>query len=643
MQALWPLNDDQVNVLYRHTPDPNTPLEESAVAFDELHKKGLFKQLAYHSALNIGDGIIIGGSKTSQIDNNVKDIAKGPLAKEAVDAMKNVWDVIDSLDLYRPRPSQLFSACIQELLFGSILPSMSSNTNKAKVIVCGAGPVGALAALYAAKRGANVHVYELRDDLRHPSTTPLNFTKSINLALSERGINAIRYAGAEGLLEDLFQDTVPMHARMIHGRRQSGQLFEESQKYDARGRYIRAVDRAGLNKSLLDALDRLPNVSLHFNHKLTGANFDKKTAWFEQCDHPRQTDHAQNPTQPQSSSNDQRRATEIAVDFELFIGADGAHSATRFHMMKYARVNYQQEYIDTLWCEFHIKATKSNDFAIDPHHLHIWPAGSFMFIAIPSPDASFTCTLFAPASHFASISEDSQANLPKFFDQHFPGVSPTLIPTSDLLAQFQNNLHLPLISIKCSPYHYKSSVVILGDAAHAMVPFYGQGMNAGLEDVRVLFSLLDSHGVYNYSAPSPDTADAADTRVQHLASALSAYTDHRTPDAHTINDLALHNYHEMSSNVRSPLYKLRKWMEETVSVWMPWTGWRTQYTRVSFENQRYSELEQEVRRQGRVLMGTLVIGAVGAIWMVGLGLGVLLGVRYGGVGYLKELLNGFVR
>ncbi|KAL9098566.1 MAG: hypothetical protein Q9163_005800 [Psora crenata] len=489
---------------------------------------------------------------------------------------------------------------------------MSQTTTKQRVVVCGAGPVGALAALYAGKRGADVHVYELRDDLRLPSTTPLNFTKSINLALSERGINAMRYVGLHNLLDNVLRNTIPMHARMIHGIKQTGELFEESQKYDARGRFIRAVDRAGLNEGLLDALDDLPNVTLHFNHKLTGANFDEKRAWFEQYDHPAKTDQAQNPTQSQSSGKGQNGAREITVDFDLFIGADGAHSATRFHMMKYARINYQQEYIDTLWCEFLIKATKDNDFAIDPHHLHIWPAGSFMFIAIPSLDGSFTCTLFAPASHFASVSEDVESNLPIFFNRYFPGVSPTLIPEADLLDQFRNNPHLPLISIKCSPYHYKSGVVILGDAAHAMVPFYGQGMNAGLEDVRVLFSVLDSHGVFHSSSSFfPGSPETAKVHNQDLALALAAYTDQRAPDAHTINDLALLNYHEMSSNVRSPLYKVRKWMEETVSVWMPWTGWRTQYTRVSFENQPYSEVERDVKRQGRVLMGALVCGVIG--------------------------------
>ena len=379
--------------------------------------------------------------------------------------------------------------------------------------------------------------------------------------------------------------------------------------------HIQAADRASLNKRLLDALEQLPNVTLHFNHKLTGADFNKKIAWFEQQDHLNKTDHAQNPTQGDALWHPPKRATEISVDFDLLIGADGAHSAARYHMMKYARLDYHQEYIDTLWCEFLIPPKSSNSFfAIDPNHLHIWPGGSFMFIAIPSLDKSFTCTLFAPASYFTSISENPSQKLVKFFHKNFPGVCPDLISPSDLQKQFCENPHLPLISIKCKPYHYKSSVVILGDAAHAMVPFYGQGMNAGLEDVRVLFSILDKHPLYDPNLPNNHATQAREA-------ALAEYTAQRVPDAAAINDLALRNYEEMRSGVQSPLYKARKWLEESVNVYLPGLGWRTQYTRVSFENQPYAEVEQAVRRQGRILMGVVGLSVLGMGGLAAFGLG----------------------
>lgn len=272
--------------------------------------------------------------------------------------------------------------------------------------------------------------------------------------------------------------------------------------------------------------------------------------------------------------------------------------------MKYARVDYHQEYIDTLWCEFRIQPTmmeSKTDFAISPNHLHIWPGGSFMFIAIPSLDKSFTCTLFAPSEHFADIVKDPNQNLLPFFQNNFPGVCPELISPLDLQNQFITNPHLPLISIKCYPHHYGSSVVILGDAAHAMVPFYGQGMNAGLEDVRVLFDYLDGYGVYDPTHPDPKS------RTEVRKEALQVYTSQRTPDAFAINNLALRNYEEMRSGVTSPLYRLRKWAEEKVSVYLPILGWETQYSRVSFENGRYSEVEKAVGRQGRILVGTLSV------------------------------------
>ncbi len=231
-------------------------------------------------------------------------------------------------------------------------------------------------------------------DLRDPTTTPLNFTKSINLALSERGIHAMTAASRPGLIEGVMAETIPMRGRMIHGRRVSGELYEEGQDYDIHGRVsqhgspriidlslsliqtIFAVDRGGLNKRLLDELGSMPNVKLLFNHKLTGADFNKKVAWFEQ--------------RPDKSSIE-ARPSEIEVHFDFLIGADGAHSSARYHLMKFTRMNYQQEYIDTLWCEFQIPPHDLHDtsipesqFRISPHHLHIWPGKEYMFIAIPS-------------------------------------------------------------------------------------------------------------------------------------------------------------------------------------------------------------------------------------------------------------------
>jgi kynurenine 3-monooxygenase len=380
-----------------------------------------------------------------------------------------------------------------------------------------------------------------------------------------------------------------MYGRMIHGKHKHGDLFSESQAYDVYGQAIRASDRAGLIGDMLDALEALPNVKILFNHKLTGADFRKNLAWFELEDHA------------PSNDKDKRRKPEIEVPFELMIGADGAHSAVRFHLMKYTRMSYHQTYIDTLWCEFQIPPLDTSgqlDYKISPNHLHIWPGSDYMFIAIPSLDRSFTCTFFASSAIFTSL-EDNPSSLLSFFQQNFPGVTPDLIDPSSLSTQFKNNPHLPLISIKCTPYTFASSAVILGDAAHAMVPFYGQGMNAGLEDVRILFEHLDA-----YQAPPEDTELVRKLR----AKALEKYSESRHPDAVAISDLAMKNYEEMRAGVVSPVYRLRKTLEEWLSWYIPALGWRTQYSRISFGNERYSVVQEKAKHQAKVL-STVSIGA----------------------------------
>ncbi|KAF9893609.1 kynurenine 3-monooxygenase, mitochondrial precursor [Aspergillus nanangensis] len=462
--------------------------------------------------------------------------------------------------------------------------------SKQKVVIVGAGPVGSLAALYAAARGDDVELYELRGDLRDPATIPLNFTKSINLALSERGITAMRHSNREKMIQKILAEAIPMHGRMIHGR-DNGNFWEAAQPYDVHGRYINAADRGTLNNALLDELEQTSNVKLIFNHKLVGADFRANKAWFER-------------RVPGEATS------EVEVTFDYLIGADGAHSASRYHMMKFARVDYQQEYIDALWCEFRIPPTDDGDFRISPNHLHIWPGKEFMFIALPSPDKSFTCTLFAPASHYEHLKSSPQ-KLFESFNTHFPGVCPDLITPDALQEQFETNPHLPLISIKCKPHHFGSGAVIVGDAAHAVLPFYGQGLNAGLEDVRVLFEFLDKHGVSDLSA-------SLESRALSRQAAFQAYTDQRTADTHAINDLSKQNYVEMRWGVRLPLYKLRKQIEETLDCYLPSLGWQTQYARVSFSNQRYSEVIKAVRRQGTLLGFGLLSAAVSSIAVMGI-------------------------
>jgi kynurenine 3-monooxygenase len=362
------------------------------------------------------------------------------------------------------------------------------------------------------------------------------------------------------------------------------------------------------------------NVKVFFNHKLTGADFRTNKAWFE-----RRAPGDETGSFDASADKDPiafKRAPEIEVSFDLLIGADGAHSASRYHMMKFTRMDYQQNYIDALWCEFNISPSPENEYRLSPNHLHLWPGQEFMFIAMPSTDKSFTCTLFAPSSHYSDL-ESSPTKLVEFFDTHFPGVCPDLIPPEALQKQFATNPHLPLISIKCSPHHFNSNAVILGDAAHAILPFYGQGLNAGLEDVRVLFEIFDSHGVY--VKQDPEQVKSA------RAAALSAYSQLRIPDAHTINDLSRRNYAEMRYGIKSRLYRLRKRVEESLDRFIPSLGWSSQYARVSFGNERYSEIEKVNKRQGQILGAVYVSFLISTIGTTGFWLWRLLRISRPGI------------
>lgn len=405
-----------------------------------------------------------------------------------------------------------------------------------------------------------------------------------------------------------------MYGRMIHSQDKQGGLTEVAQQYDVHGQSIKAVDRGNLNGLLLDELESYPNVKLRFYHKLTGVDFRRRLAWLEQKGPSRRQSmvgQSPNPSDSPRPSGRPGRPDEIEIDFDFILGCDGAHSSVRFHMMKYARVDFAQTYIDTLWCEFQIPPagdgtsttpSAKDGFATSPNHLHIWPGSDKMFIAIPSVDKSFTSTLFAPFEDFLAL-EDDPSKVELFFNQNFPGAA-DLIGPGEIRNQFMVNPHLPLISVKCSPHVFESSGVILGDAAHAMVPFYGQGMNAGLEDVRVLFSHLDAHS----------------TSHQGRAKALAAYNSERISDAHSINDLSLANYWEMHVGVNSTIHLLRKKIEEFLSDKIPSTGFATQYSRVSFSNQRYSEVVKVVARQKQILLqgmlGSMLLPAAGvAIWI----------------------------
>ncbi|OGE47668.1 hypothetical protein PENARI_c039G05254 [Penicillium arizonense] len=339
---------------------------------------------------------------------------------------------------------------------------------------------------------------------------------------------------------------------------------------------INSLCRAVLNNILLDEVEKIAQVDLFFNHKLTSIDVETKTASF------------MSPRGVNNADSSQKNAL-----FDLLIGADGAHSATRSCMVKFAQMNYQQTYIDLEWCEFRIAPLTKEQYRLSPNHLHIWPSDDSMFIALPNSDGSFMCTLFATPTTFHELGKLPELIVP-FFNRHFPGVCPGLISRESMLSQFQGASHLPLFGVKCSPYHFRGSVVLVGDAAHVMLPFYGQGLNSGLEDIRVLFEIFDKHGLYNKFESDSDREEARER-------ALTAYTEFRKPDAHAIHDMSRQNYDEMRLHVNSIFYVWRKSIEEKLDKYVPFLGWATQYSRVSFTCLRYSSVREAAARQGAIL------------------------------------------
>ncbi|KAI7868871.1 kynurenine 3-monooxygenase [Spinellus fusiger] len=450
--------------------------------------------------------------------------------------------------------------------------------HSAVVGIVGAGPVGTINAIYFAQRGWDVYLFEKRADMRLPEQKMSQKGRSINLALSERGLSALRNTHMN-LEEVILKSAIPMSARMVHTT--SG--HQTSQAYSVNGEYINAVDRALLNELLLDAAEKLPNIKICFQHTLKTSNFDNGTLEFE----------------VESCS------TNTTYSLDLIVGADGAYSKIRSQMMRVSLMDYSQEYIETGYCELSIPTKVDENgkyaFALDPNHLHIWPRHTFMLIALPNIDFSFTCTLFMPFSMFEAI--DSKEKLELFFEEHFPDAI-ELIGKENLLNDYFINPRGSLINIKTSPHNYKDKAIIIGDAAHAMVPFYGQGMNCGFQDVQVLHEILDQYNVQPVRMLGGD--------IPNLKEAFNVYSKNHVKDTHAICDLAMYNHYEMRSAVTSVRYLARKKLEGVLHSWFPRLIIPL-YTMVSFTTMPYSKAIERTHRQTfwlNIVLGFTLTGTV---------------------------------
>lgn len=426
---------------------------------------------------------------------------------------------------------------------------------KENILIIGAGLCGSLLALRLAQRGYKVTVYESRPDLR---TTDISAGRSINLALSDRGLKALRLAGVEEKAREI---CIPMYGRLMHDI--EGKTFASN--YSGReGEYINSISRGDLNGILLTEAEKHENVNIHFNNKCLGVDVENKTATFE--------------------SYLTKEQFTIAAD--VIFGTDGAGSSLRKSYEKqFSDFKVSQEFLTHGYKELEILADAKGAHRISKDHLHIWPRGDYMLIALPNMDGSFTVTLFLGheegAYNFKELS--SEEPIKDFFQKQFPDAL-ALIP--NILEEFENNPTGRLGTVKCLPWHYKGNTILMGDAAHAVVPFYGQGMNASFEDVMVLDKILDQY-----------ESDQSDWEK-----IFSAYQQARKQDADAIGDLAVENYYEMRDHVANPIFKEKRKIEMDLERTFP-TAYFSKYSLVTFnEDIGYHEAMTRGRAQDEALL-----------------------------------------
>jgi kynurenine 3-monooxygenase len=415
-----------------------------------------------------------------------------------------------------------------------------------KIVIAGAGLVGSLLSIYLKKKNYNVTIYERRADMRREE---VEAGRSINLALSDRGIKALKEVG---IADDVLRIAIPMHGRHIHNNDGSHAF----QPYGKQGQYINSVSRRELNCKLMD-LAEAHGVRIFFNHRCTNVSWKNNEVIFED------------------------RKKTAAVEFDMLFGTDGAYSSVRLaHMLNHDKFNYQQYYIDCGYKELSIPAGENGSFLLEKNSLHIWPRKQYMLIALPNTDGSFTGTLFFPFEGELSFSKlKTEQAVKDFFNATFPDVV-KLVP--DVVKQFFSNPISSLVTVKCFPWIREDKFCLLGDAAHAIVPFFGQGMNAGFEDCSVLNELLEAHG-------------------DNWRKILGEFQSLRKPDTDAIADLAIGNFTEMRAKTADPKFLLQKKIEAKLHAHHP-DKWIPAYSQVTFSPDiRYSEALKNSERQEKIM------------------------------------------
>ncbi len=427
-----------------------------------------------------------------------------------------------------------------------------------KFTLVGSGLAGGLLAGFLGRRGYEIDLFERRPD---PCAGNTVGGRSINLALSTRGIHALQQLD---LADEVLQHAIPMRGRMIHDK--SGALHFSPYDRDPQ-KCINSIGRDILNTVVIEAAQRYPNVRVRFNERCTDVDLETPAAHFV---------HAETG------------ATSVQRS-DAIVGVDGAFSAVRGSMQRLNRFEYSQSYLAHGYKELTIPPAADGSWQMEKNALHIWPRRSFMMIALPNPDGSFTCTLFwefeGPRS-FATTRTDDEVR--RFFEDEFPDAVP-LLPT--LLQDFAANPTGSLVTIRCAPWFYADKVALLGDASHAVVPFYGQGMNAAFEDCVVFDECL---------AQFPD----------NRGKAFAEYFLRRKENADALADLAVHNFFEMRDKTASRLFRAKKKLDHALEGWLP-GRYLPLYTMVSFTRIPYAAALRRARRQD--LLVYLVLGLAGVV------------------------------
>ena len=433
---------------------------------------------------------------------------------------------------------------------------------KKSVTIVGAGLVGSLLSIYLSKRGYKVNVFERRADMRLET---MSAGRSINLALSDRGWRGLE---GVGIAEDIKKISIPMYGRFIHHKDGTNAY----QPYGKDNQAIYSVSRADINMKLMDLAEQQENVNIQFNKKCTLINRKDLAITFE--------------------DNLTKEISNTSAD--LLFGADGAFASSRLSIqLQSDRFEYNQHYIDCGYKELIIPAGINGEFLLDKNALHIWPRGSFMMIALPNPDGNFTCTLFLPfegEKSFSNLKTDKQVE--DFFKSEFSDAF-TLMPT--LISDFKTNATASLVTVKCSPWVFDNKIGLIGDAAHAIVPFYGQGMNCGFEDCVVLNELIEKHN---------DDWDIIFPEYEQL----------RKPDGDAIADLAIANFVEMRDKTADPKFILQKKIEAKFSQHYP-DKWIPLYSMVTYSPHiRYSTALKEGQKQQKIMDEIMAFNNIESIW-----------------------------